>query len=142
MKHILDTDHATLYQQGHPALGNHLANLPQSQIATTVVTYEEQIEGRLSLVRRARTREQRVQAHYWLQRTLGFFCRIPVLPLDEAAAAEFERLRALKLRVGTQDLLIAAIAITNKATLLTRNLRDFSRVPSLVVADWSLPLDE
>jgi tRNA(fMet)-specific endonuclease VapC len=36
------------------------------------------------------------------------------------------------------DLKIAAIALAHKATLLSRNLRDFSRVPDLKVEDWSV----
>jgi len=36
------------------------------------------------------------------------------------------------------DLKIAAIAIANDATLLSRNLRDFGKVPDLRVEDWTL----
>jgi tRNA(fMet)-specific endonuclease VapC len=62
---------------------------------------------------------------------------MPVLPFDEAAAHVFEHLTALKLRIGTQDLLIASITMANKATVLTRNLRDFQLVPGLMSEDWS-----
>ena len=137
--YILDTDHATLYQQGHSVLGQRLATLLPSQLATTIVTYEEQVTGRLAVVRRTTPGSSRVQAYLWLQRTLDFFCRIPVLPLDEPASAVFQRLIALKLRVGTQDLQIASIALANGMTLLTRNRRDFQRVPGLVQEDWSIP---
>ena len=34
------------------------------------------------------------------------------------------------------DLRIASIAIANDATLLSRNLKDFSRVPGLRVENW------
>lgn len=137
--YILDTDHATLYQQGHPGLGQRIATLLPGQLTTTVVTYEEQITGRLAVVRRTTAGPSRVQAYLWLQRTLGFFCRIPVLPLDEPASAVFQRLIALKLRVGRQDLQIASIALANGMTLLTRNRRDFEKVPGLVQEDWSIP---
>lgn len=139
--YILDTDHATLYQQGHPILGQRLATLPPNQLATAVVTYEEQITGRLAIVRRASSGPARVHAYLWLQRTLDFFCRMPVLPFDEPASAIFQQLIALKLRIGTQDLLIASIALTNEMSLLTRNRRDFQKVPGLLLEDWSIPQD-
>jgi tRNA(fMet)-specific endonuclease VapC len=137
--YLLDTDHASLYQQGHPALGQRLNHLPPNQVATSVITYDEQVSGRLAVVRKARNQQERINAYYWLQRTLHFFCRMPVLPFDEAAATQFQQLTTLKLRIGTQDLLIASIALANEMTLLTRNLRDFQKIPGLALEDCSLP---
>lgn len=135
--YILDTDHATLYQQGHPAIEKRLNTLAPDQIATTIVSYEEQISGRLAVLRRARSQAERMRAFYWLGETLQFFCRIPVLPFDESAASTFDQLATRKLRIGTQDLLIAAIVIAHQETLLTRNLRDFRQIPGLSLEDWS-----
>lgn len=61
-----------------------------------------------------------------------------VLPFDAAAAAEFASLRARKVRIGTMDLRIAAIAVTRNLTVLTRNSRDFTQVPGLKVEDWTV----
>lgn len=137
--YILDTDHATFYQQGHPIVGQRLNKLPPNQLATTVVTYDEQVTSRLAVVHKARNHQERIQAYHWLQHTLRFFCRMPILPFDEAAATLFQELTAAKVRIGTQDLLIASIALTNEMTLLTRNRRDFQKVPGLVLEDWSVP---
>ncbi len=63
---------------------------------------------------------------------------IEVLGFDDRAASEFQRLRSLKIRIGTMDLKIAAIAFSHNATLLTRNLVDFQQVPGLKVEDWSV----
>lgn len=38
--------------------------------------------------------------------------------------------------IGESDLLIAAIALANKQTLLTRNVKHFERVPGLKVESW------
>jgi tRNA(fMet)-specific endonuclease VapC len=55
------------------------------------------------------------------------------LPISPAAATEFERLlRDKKLKkIGRGDLLIASIALANRAPLVTRNERDFRQVPGL-----------
>ena len=44
-----------------------------------------------------------------------------------------------KIRVGTQDLRIAAIALSLSSTVVTRNFRDFEKVPDLKIVDWSIP---
>jgi tRNA(fMet)-specific endonuclease VapC len=59
-----------------------------------------------------------------------------ILPYDGPAAAHFQILRQLKLGIGTMDTKIAAIVLANGAKLLSRNLRDFERVPGLDVEDW------
>jgi tRNA(fMet)-specific endonuclease VapC len=51
------------------------------------------------------------------------------------AATEYQRLRGLKVRIGAMDLKIAAIALANDATLWTRNMVDFRKVPGLKVED-------
>lgn len=50
---------------------------------------------------------------------------------------EFQRLKRSRLRIGTMDLKIAAIALVHDATLITRNRADFAKVPGLRVEDWS-----
>jgi len=59
------------------------------------------------------------------------------LPFDENAAEIFNQLRASKLRIGTNDLAIAAITLSINGILVTRNTVDFERVPNLVIEDWT-----
>lgn len=61
-----------------------------------------------------------------------------VLGFEAKAGAEFQRLKQAQVRIGTMDLKIAAVALANGATLLTRNAIDFGRVPGLSFEDWSL----
>ena len=72
-----------------------------------------------------------------LAKQLDSYCRIPVLEFDSRAAVEFQRLRKSHRGTGTMDLRIAAIVITNGATLLSRNLSDFQKIARLQVEDWT-----
>ena len=134
---ILDSDHLSLYQQGHKSLRQHILTLQPTQIAITIVSVEELIRGRLAQIRRATKPQSRLSAYHWLSETLDFLCKLPVLKYNRQADQRFEILRAQKIRIGTQDLRIAAIALSQNAVLVTRNRRDFEKVPDLVFQDWS-----
>ena len=59
------------------------------------------------------------------------------LQYDENSHAIYQSLKAQRIRVGTQDLRIAAIVLAHNGILLTRNLQDFEK-PSLLLQDWSI----
>nr|MCC5639148.1 hypothetical protein [Nostoc sp. CHAB 5844] len=63
---------------------------------------------------------------------------ITLLTFNQEAANHYAQFLYQKIRIGTQDLRIAAIAIANNAILVTRNQRDFSRVPGLQFEDWTI----
>jgi tRNA(fMet)-specific endonuclease VapC len=88
---------------------------------------------------RAKTGAQEIEAYARLKRHLDDFRTIVVLDFDERAGVEYQRLRRLRVRIGTMDLKIAAIVLTHDATLLSKNLSDFGNVPGLKVEDWTLP---
>lgn len=137
---ILDTDHLSVLDQDTIEsinLGRRLAALPESEVAVGIITYEEQMRGWLAYVARANTPERQIEAYRRLRLHIEQFCKIPLIDYDEKAAAEFERLRQARIRIGTMDLKIAAIALANNATLLTRNLTDFNKVPGLHAEDWT-----
>jgi tRNA(fMet)-specific endonuclease VapC len=62
---------------------------------------------------------------------------VSVLAFEASAALDFDGLVAQRIRIGTMDLRIASIALTNRLTLRTRNLSDFRRVPGLTTEDWT-----
>jgi tRNA(fMet)-specific endonuclease VapC len=66
------------------------------------------------------------------------FYKLNLLRLDPVAADYFQQFRKQKIRIGSQDLKIASIALSQKATLLTRNYKDFIQVPGLSIEDWSV----
>jgi len=60
-----------------------------------------------------------------------------ILDFYEQATAVVQRLRKLKIHIGTMDLRIAAIGLAYDAVLLTGNLGDFRKVPDLRAEDWA-----
>jgi tRNA(fMet)-specific endonuclease VapC len=66
---------------------------------------------------------------------------IVVLPFEEEDATHAGNIRAdLESRgtpIGPYDCLIAGQARRRGATLVTANVREFARVPGLMVADWT-----
>jgi tRNA(fMet)-specific endonuclease VapC len=103
----------------------------------TIVSYEEQVRGWLACVAASRSTVDLVEAYRELRRQLQNYCTWKVLPFTEIAATKYQELRNKKLRVGSMDLRIAALALVHDATLLSRNLIDFRRVPDLKVEDWT-----
>jgi tRNA(fMet)-specific endonuclease VapC len=69
-----------------------------------------------------------------------FFERFNSIPFDDQAAEAYGMIRAdlqrRGLPIGSNDYLIAAIALANDLTLVTHNTREFTRVPGLRVEDW------
>lgn len=69
-------------------------------------------------------------------KSLETFVKFAILPFDEDAARVFERLQEQRIRIGTMDLKLASICLAHEATLLTRNLVDFLKVPALRADNW------
>lgn len=137
--YLLDTDQVTLHQHDHPGVVQRLLQLGPHDVAVTIITVEEQIRGRLDIIRRTNTTPRQVQAYAALQATLHYFQRLPVVEFSQDAYDRFVDLRRQRIRIGAQDLRIAAIALTLGATLVTRNQRDFAQIPGLVIEDWANP---
>jgi tRNA(fMet)-specific endonuclease VapC len=95
------------------------------------------LRGRLARIRRACNDAEVVRTYRSLLATLVFFQTITVIPFDESAQTIFNRLRVQRPRVGTQDLRMAAVALSQEATRVTRNRQDFAGIPSLQIEDWS-----
>lgn len=137
MPYILDTDHISLLLQGHAQVIQHIAEHSPSEIWVTLVTAQELVGGWLPLLQRKQPAQRYVWAYAGLRRTIEFLCDVNLLDFDARAAQEYERLRATYRRLGTNDLRIAAIALTAGVSVVTRNVRDFSQVSGLKVEDWT-----
>jgi tRNA(fMet)-specific endonuclease VapC len=138
---LLDTDHVTLlkYADSERAvrLNERLNTLPSEEVvALSIVSVEEQMRGWLAAIAKERQARRQVFGYGELARLLDYFRAFQILPFDERAADQFDDLRATKIRLGSMDLKIAAIALVNQALLLSANRRDFDRVPGLRVENW------
>ena len=135
---ILDTDHISFYQRGDLNVINRLSSANPKNLAVTVISLEEQMYGRLSEIKKATSAISLITAYSRLEITLDYFKSVQVLPFDQNAHTSFEGLIRQKLRVGTQDLRIAAIALSVNGIVVTRNQKDFGKVPNLQVENWAV----
>ena len=138
MLHIFDTDHISLLQRRNAHVIARLARIGLDERAVTIITVIEQIQGRLAVIHHATSEADVARGCERLQETMGFYASLYVLPYDVEAQLQFAHLRRQQVRIGTQDLRIAAIALSKNARLVTRNTRDFAKVPGLHIVDWSL----
>lgn len=70
-----------------------------------------------------------------------FLAPFEILPFDSTAARIYGTTRAALERqgsiIGGNDLLIASIALSHGATLVTHNVREFKRISGLALEDWT-----
>lgn len=136
--YILDTDILSRLHAGDPRLQKHQDRFDPVEVVTSIITRIEILRGRFEYVMKAEDAEHLRRALAWLRRIEELLTQIAIIPADDAAVEEFDRLRQNKKlkNIGRADLLIAAIALANQATLVTRNLKDFRQVSGLRLENW------
>lgn len=136
---VFDTDIFSLMQRAdkdqYPVLIERVCQLRPEEVKITIVSFEEQARGWLSYLAKAKKSKDQIRAYLELADILKDFSEIDILPYDSEAVFHFDRLRKAKIRIGTLDLRIASIVISRSATLISRNLSDFSKVPGSKVED-------
>jgi tRNA(fMet)-specific endonuclease VapC len=138
--YILDTDTLSLLFENDPRVLARKDAVPSSEIAITIVTRVEILQGRFAFLLKAATGDELLRAQLWLDKSVQSLAQVEtVFPIDRPAAFAFDRLlQRRKLRkIGRADLLIAAIALAHRDRLVSRNLRDFRLVPGLQVENWA-----
>lgn len=138
MTFLLDTDHVSLDQRGHPIVRARVQAAGPAQVAVSIITVEEQMRGWLAAIRATTTPQARVIAYQRLRMAVEYFASFAVIDYTTKVEALVSDMRKQGIRIGTQDLRIAAIAIVHGTILVTRNVRDFAQVPGLVIEDWSV----
>jgi tRNA(fMet)-specific endonuclease VapC len=129
---ILDSNTICYYFRGDPQVVPRLQALRPVDLGVPAMVEYELRYGLLRLPQAAAG--PRLAALAQLLRPLQ------LLPFDSECAAQAARLRvdleALGTPIGPHDTLIAATALRHQATLVTRNVREFSRVPGLQWLNW------
>jgi tRNA(fMet)-specific endonuclease VapC len=136
---VLDTNHFAELVHG-TSLAERLQRRfveRDAQVFTTIITAQEVTEGWCAFIRKQKAGSARqVNGYQQFQHSLELLMELTVLAFDESAASIFRQLRQNLPQAGTQDLKIAAIGLAHAATVLTRNVKDFNKVPNLLVENW------
>jgi len=135
--YVLDTDVLSLYQRGHALLATRVDAHPAHELAITVITVEEEMAGWYSQLRRVRRPDEMPRVYDRLAEAIPLLARWQILSMSAVAVTCYESLRRMKLNVRKMDLRIAAIVLEQSCVLVTRNVRDFRRVPNLPLEDWT-----
>src|SRR5438105_2069921 len=134
-----DTDVLTGILLGNAGLVERAAKIPIDEQAVPVIVIEEILRGRLNVIRQAeasRASVNLVRAYELFEQTFGDFRRLRILSYSSEAEFHFQQWRRQGIRIATHDLRIAAICTAQSARLISRNRRDFERVPGLGVEFW------
>ena len=141
MKYLLDTDHLSVLQKStgrdYECLSSRMAQIPISDFGISIVTVHEQFLGSHTYISRTRNAQELVKGYEFMTKLVMNIKMIPVVPFDDSASVFFDNFQAQKVKIATMDLRIAAIASSRGLVLLTRNHRDFVKVPGLKIEDWT-----
>jgi tRNA(fMet)-specific endonuclease VapC len=103
--YILDTDHLSLIQrngQEGKRILKRLATVENVGVAVTVITYEEQVRGRLSVLSRVKTLDEQVLAYQELQQLVKDYHSILIFPFNRAAALEHQIVCEVEAKYGVK----------------------------------------
>ena len=132
---LIDTSILIEFERGRLNLEPQLARGgEEEEFFLSVVTASELLHG----VHRAVEPEVRTKRSALVE---GLLERFPLLPLDLAAARVhaqvWAELAGAGKMIGPNDLWIAATALAHGLTMVTANVREFDRVPGLIVEVWT-----
>jgi tRNA(fMet)-specific endonuclease VapC len=128
--YVLDTNTLIYYFKGQGQVAQNMAAVtPQKIAVSTIVLFELQVGIAKSTAPAKRTQQ--------LQQLLN---RVNLVPFDRNAALAAATIRAQLeeqgIPIGPIDVLIAGVAVSLQATIVTHNVGEFSRVTGLPILDW------
>lgn len=142
MTFALDSDIFSLLLKGHARVTARYAEViaaGEDEVVIPMVVRIESLRGRFAAILAAADRAGLMATSDLLARTEHALSAYRILPITRTAGEEFDRLKTSKRlkKIGRADLLIACIALTHDATLVTRNTKDFVGIPGLKLENWA-----
>jgi len=132
LHYCLDTDMCIYLLNGHPRVKIRVAEVGVTAFAVAIPTVGELYFGAYN--------SGRVEANVARVRAFLSPPGPQVLCIDEPAAEEFGRFKALLRRagkpIGDIDLFIAGVAVSHGLTVVTNNTEHFARIPDLPLENW------
>lgn len=133
LKYILDTNIVIYVIKQRPIQVLNVFNQHQGRMAISTITLAELIHGA----------EKSSDMPRNITVIEDFVSRLTVLPYDAKAAWQYGSIRAALEKmgqpIGLNDLHIAAHARSHGLILVTNNMREFERVPGLLLENWVAP---
>jgi tRNA(fMet)-specific endonuclease VapC len=130
--YALDTNTVSYYFRGDGHVVDHLRRLSPTDVGIPAIVAYELRYGLLRLPEDA--------AASRLDALNVFLTSLTTFDFDRGCATHAAHLRvsleAAGTPIGPHDTLIAATALRYGATLITRNIREFARVPGLLWENW------
>jgi tRNA(fMet)-specific endonuclease VapC len=130
MKYVLDTNTLIYFFKGMGHVSQRLLSTPPGDISIpTIVLFELEVGiGKSKSPRKRKTQ---------LQEFASLVTILPFGPEEARSAAGIRvKLEELGRPIGPYDVLIAASAMANNATLVTHNTKEFGRIDGLRIEDW------
>lgn len=129
--YLLDTNICIyVLKNSYPTLTEKVFSFSPSQIAMSSVTVFELEYGAAKINCGERTRHRLMQ----------FIAPFTILPFDSDDAVTAGRIRGFLEKqgniIGPYDYQIAAQGITKGLTVVTHNIREFERIPDIILEDW------
>ena len=135
---ILDTDTLTHLQKGNENVKKRLEKAKDFEFAITIITKVEILRGRIDFLLKANDSHSLEKAQKFLLESENLLEQIPTITFDKNSLIKFDELRenSKYRKIGRADMLIASICLTNRAILVTRNVKHFKQFPNLDVENW------
>ena len=138
--YLLDSDVLSFifqYKGQQPHLERRILSTPVENLFISIISVDEALKGVRMLIDNPRSNDGGKSGCLFLRKIMRDYSAFEICPYSPHAAAIFRDMPAAAKRRGTNDCKIAAIALSNGFTVITRNVEDYRAIPSVQFEDWT-----